>query len=241
MEKKLKVIDCIEAFLGRKGRLVSMSKSCGPAMAVYNSNLVVGDKVLWHGDIDLERDKAILLGIARLFEVDIEVYYEMDLRIFPGEFDTDIEVEQEHKKRIAANTPVWTTKDPFTFAGKDWDEMLDINSEHRAEMMKRRMMAYGFLTPGGTDWKWYNTWYYKGPHKLYRCFRFFYNQFIAYPLESIDYHKSKYVDGERVEIKLSVLDKIRIFVRTFIKEIGYHKKAFETGEIKSVREYLFDH
>lgn len=241
MEKTVKLIEMIELFVGRRGRLVSSSKSCGPAMAVYNSNLVVGDEVLWYGDIDLEVSRFTLLNIAKLFDITIEIYSEMDIRVFAFDNESEEEIKKKHKENIAKSTPVWTTADPFNFAGKDWDEMLELNESHREKMRNRRAIAYGLLTPNGTDWKWYNTWYYNGPHKLYRCVRFFYGQFIEYPLDFVEHSKSKYVDGEKVEVKLSFIEKVKIFVKMFKKEIGYHKKAFETGEIKSIRSYLFDH
>jgi len=230
MNKEFTLDQLIKTFLGPRGRLVSGSKSRGPAMAIYNSNMVVGDEVVWHGDIDLTKDRRILCGIADLFNITIDLYNEHDVRVFPFEVKDNKEMKEKHKKLIEKHTPVFTTKSPDKFAGHDYDEIEERNEKIRQEAIKTHSIYLGFLTPGGTEWKWYNTWYYKGPHYVYRVLRRHVKVFIGWPLSMIGYS----------EEKLSFWAKVKMFFKYFFKEIGYHRIAVKEGQ-STWKELLFYH
>lgn len=54
-----------ENMLGHPGRLISYSKSLGPAGGIYNANIFnERAKRIWYGDIDIVRDREKLLNLA---------------------------------------------------------------------------------------------------------------------------------------------------------------------------------
>lgn len=54
-----------EKMLGHPGRLISFSKSLGPAGGIYNANIFnESAKRIWYGDIDIVRDRENLLNLA---------------------------------------------------------------------------------------------------------------------------------------------------------------------------------
>jgi len=232
MKKEVTLNELVNSFIGRKGRLVSMSKSCGPAMAVYNSNMVVNDEVIWYGDIDLEEDKNILLALSELFGTDIKIYREHGVRVFPFEVKDEVELKEEQKKRIKQNNPVWTTAAPEKYDNKDYLTILAQMNEMRDKNRKDRAICFGLLTPGGTNWAWHNTWWYKGPHKLYRIFKRNYKVFVQYPLQSVKYKKEKQ--------KLSIWKQILLFLQFVKREVNYHREEVKENGV-SWTELLFDY
>ena len=74
--------DVLRILLGREGHICSGSKSCGPAMAVFNANVVIGDKIVWYGDVDMDEKRVLLKILSMHIGAPIEVYYESGLRQF---------------------------------------------------------------------------------------------------------------------------------------------------------------
>lgn len=241
--KMVYVLDMLNVFLGIKGIMVSTSKSCGPAMAVYNANLVVNGFVLWHGDIDLEASRRTLCSIAKMFDITIEVYYESSLRVFPFEVqkkkdknvskkEIDKRIELKQTKLLKKANPVYTTAAPDKFNGEDFEEALAVARVNRDELIKLRRIGYGFLTPNGTEWNRFNTIYYNGPHRIFRCIRYFFRTFIEYPYS---YYSISKREGK------PFFARIKKVVEMFFKEIEYHREIFKGNKVISLSKYLFDH
>jgi len=172
----------LSILLGRPGRLVSASKSRGPAMAVYNSNVVVDGEVVWYGDVDLDKDRNWLGKIAELVGSDIEIYYEHDLRVFPFEVADEKEMSKKHKEKMKNRKPVWSTATPELFGDRPYEEVREEMQKVREERVLDYLAYCGILTPGKTEWKWYNTWFYEGPYKIYAYFDNLYQIYIHYPV-----------------------------------------------------------
>ena len=80
-----KFANAIEKRLGFPGRMISGSKSRFREMfpkhaPIFNSNLVIDNKKVWHGDIDLTLDTGALKEISESLNKKIYVLYEMDGR-----------------------------------------------------------------------------------------------------------------------------------------------------------------
>jgi hypothetical protein len=225
MKKSFTLIQMVEAFIGREGRLVSMSKSCGPAMSVYNSNMVVGDEVIWYGDIDLDLSKEVLCSIAKLFDTTISIYSEHDLRVFSFEVNSNTELKAKWKEKIIKTKPAYTTSSPELYYGQDYYVAKEESEKRKEERIKERRISFGSLTPSGTEWKWYNAWYYNIPHKAYRIVKFLINNHICFPLKCASYEEK---------------GKIRKFFKSFFKEFGYVRIGIKEGQI-TLKDYLFNH
>jgi len=189
----------LNILLGRSGRLVSMSKSCGPAMAIYNSNVVVNNQVVWHGDVDLDADGPLLRRIAELIGAHIDVYYESHLRVFPFEVKDEKEMRKKHKEKMKKVKPTWSTSTPDMFDGKSYEKIRERMSAVRQERILERQIAYGFLTPGGTEWAWYNTWFYRGPYRIYAYLRDRYKIYISYPVYFVKMSDEKLTRWQKVK------------------------------------------
>jgi hypothetical protein len=76
----------VRLILGRDSRLIAGSKStykkCFPKnLVVFNANVVVeGLGKVWHGDLDLTRDEALLVRLAELTDREVYVLPEMAAR-----------------------------------------------------------------------------------------------------------------------------------------------------------------
>jgi len=201
--------DIIEV-LGIQGRMVSGSKSCGPAMAVYNANVGVDGKLVWYGDVDIDRSKVDLIKLSMRIDKDIEVYYERSLRIFPSEA-TDLAKVRKQKEDIKnKNGMVWSTANPNLFNGKNYAEMRILNQKRRDDAVNQRMIWFGSLTPAGTEWTWYNTWYYKSVYRIYEFIAMYYRVYIGYPCYAVS--SSRYP---------TIWGKVKGFMFFFLKEVGY--------------------
>lgn len=85
----MEVREAAELLLGRSGRMIAGSKSAyrkyyPKNLVVFNANLIVQGRKVWHGDLDLSRDEALLVRLAELIEDEVHVLYEMD-----GRFDNE--------------------------------------------------------------------------------------------------------------------------------------------------------
>jgi len=81
----MEVQEAVELILSRSGRLIAGSKSAyrkyyPKNLVLFNANVVVGGRKVWHGDLDLSRDEALLVRLAELIEDEVYVLYEMDAR-----------------------------------------------------------------------------------------------------------------------------------------------------------------
>lgn len=249
MKRKLVTLSTLlPCILGRPGRLVSASKSCGPAMAIYNANVVVDGAVIWYGDIDLNISKQILIAVAKLFNTSIDIYLEHHMRVFPFEVVSDHEQisEDEYQTRLAAlhsakmqqYEPVWSTACPDLFNKEDYSLVAYERELQRAQNIKQRQIAYGILTPNGTSWKWYNTWYYVSIHKAYRIYRYHYKNIIRYSIHSADRSRQRALAAGAPYSYFRYLVKIG---KNIIRELHYYKKAVCDDGTMTWKELLFDH
>lgn len=218
--------EVIEILLGHKGRVCSWSKSCGPAMAIYNSNVVMqkegeDPELIWYGDIVLEEALiSCLTNLADKLGVEIMVFYEHPIRIF--QFTDD---EEEIAKAVDIqkslinnrNGLVWTSLEPYMFDDMSYVEARERREKRREENIRQRQISYGMVTPRGTRWAWYNKWFYKGPYKIYKILdRFCYN-FMWFP----------YKMGFRYSDGLKWTQKLTRFFKIMRKEFYYQR--FEGG------------
>jgi hypothetical protein len=80
------VKDTARLLLGHTGRLIAgsktlYSKTFPKNFVVFNANIVVeGLGKVWHGDLDITRDEALLVRLAELTDREVFVLYEMDGR-----------------------------------------------------------------------------------------------------------------------------------------------------------------
>lgn len=78
--------DMVQLLLGHDGRLIAGSKSTyrriyPKNLVVFNSNVVVeGLGKVWHGDLDITRDEALLVKLAELTDREVYVLPEMAAR-----------------------------------------------------------------------------------------------------------------------------------------------------------------
>ena len=161
-------------FLGHPGKLISGSKSCGPAMGIYNANVVIGDDVVWNGDVDLDVSRKDLIDLSESLSVEVKVYSESPVRIFV--FD-DEDGSKQHAARIQQIDDirnnrglVWTTATPELYRGENYSEARIRNQKLRDERIRDRQIYFGMLTPKGTEWRWHNTWFYLYIYPIYRYF-----------------------------------------------------------------------
>jgi hypothetical protein len=80
------VKDTVRLLLGHQGRMIAGSKSTyrknfPKNLTLFNANVVVeGLGKVWHGDLDLTRDEALLVRLAELTDREVYVLQEMDGR-----------------------------------------------------------------------------------------------------------------------------------------------------------------
>jgi len=172
----LSLLGVLQLILGYEGRVVSQSKSCGPPMAVYNSNLVVEHfgnpeqySVVWYGDINLTKQTTELLtSVADAFQCTLYVFREHPIRTFIfNKRDQDkilYRQQRDIKNRIGL---VWTSKEPEIFDNKSYNEMFKVMSDVRNTAIRQKMITHEEVTPRGTEWTWYNEWFYKSIYKAY--------------------------------------------------------------------------
>lgn len=84
------VKNTVRLLLGHNGRMIAGSKSTyrknfPKNLVLFNANVVVeGLGKVWHGDLDLTRDEALLVRLAELTDREVYVLQEMD-----GRFDNE--------------------------------------------------------------------------------------------------------------------------------------------------------
>lgn len=84
------VKDTVKLLLGRAGRMIAGSKSTYKKafpknLVAFNANVCIeGLGKVWHGDLDITRDEALLVRLAELTDREVYVLYEMD-----GRFDNE--------------------------------------------------------------------------------------------------------------------------------------------------------
>jgi hypothetical protein len=81
----MEITAALQALLGHTGRMIAGSKSTyrryyPKNLVVFNANIVIGNKKVWHGDLDISRDEPLLVRLAELTEQEVYVLYEMDGR-----------------------------------------------------------------------------------------------------------------------------------------------------------------
>ncbi len=179
---KFSLDEMLEICIGMKGTAKYMSKSCGPPLAIYNSNVFIENKRIYYGDLDLEVWRRMLCRLAEFLEKEIRVYGETI-----GRWE---ELSEKNKDAYA-----WSTKEPDKIWKKDWYEMLCQQTKRREENLKARRTVsyldpatkrwnYALYTPFDTNWHWYNIGFYKTYLKIRR----FYNVIKG----EIDYRFYKY-------------------------------------------------
>lgn len=77
--------DFAEVYLGSNGSLISWSKSKyreehPENLVVFNSNVCTKNGKIWYGDIDVTRNKEVLLMLSNAIEEEIYILREMDGR-----------------------------------------------------------------------------------------------------------------------------------------------------------------
>jgi len=84
------VKDTVRLILGHHGRMIAGSKSTyrknfPKNLVLFNANVIVeGAGKVWHGDLDITRDEALLVRLAELTDREVYVLQEMD-----GRFDNE--------------------------------------------------------------------------------------------------------------------------------------------------------
>jgi hypothetical protein len=81
----MEITAALQALLGHTGRMIAGSKSTyrryyPKNLVVFNANIIIGNKKVWHGDLDISRDEPLLVRLAELTEQEVYVLYEMDGR-----------------------------------------------------------------------------------------------------------------------------------------------------------------
>ena len=81
----MEIAAALQALLGHTGRMIAGSKSAyrryyPKNLVVFNANIVIDNKKVWHGDLDISRDEPLLVRLAELTEQEVYVLYEMDGR-----------------------------------------------------------------------------------------------------------------------------------------------------------------
>jgi hypothetical protein len=189
--RKLTMKGVLESILGVPGGICSWSKTMGPAMAVYNSKVFIDGDSIWHGDIVLNpTTRSILERFARDNDIVITVEYESG-----GE--------------------VWSTSDPKKMDGRPIEEAILLREKRSTERKTARLVSYGILTPRGTDWKWYNTWFYKTIWAFFAYIHSWIHIFLVFP-----YTFTKMS-------KLTFWGHVREYFRVMRKEFWYQR--FEGG------------
>ena len=200
----------IETMIGYAGKIVSSSKSCGPPMAIFNANVVVGEEVIWYGDIDIDKSFSALCGIAEIYDEEIKIFAESPIRIFAiHPKDKERLLKQQKINIKEGNGLVWTTTDPLKWAGQDIGIAREERTKRCEKNIKNRHSYLGILTPRGTEWHWYNAWFYKTIYKIYVFFKTIFNVFVEFP-----YYVAKHQKDRR----------IARFLHSLKTEIGYHRR-----------------
>lgn len=81
----MEIKPALDLLLGHSGRLIAGSKSTyrryyPKNLVLFNANVIIAGKKVWHGDLDISRDEALLVRLAELTEQEVYVLYEMDGR-----------------------------------------------------------------------------------------------------------------------------------------------------------------
>jgi len=85
-DPSLPVKELVRTILGHSGRMIAGSKSTyrrtfPKNLVVFNANVVLeGLGKVWHGDLDITRDEALLVRLAEVTDRQLHVLYEMDGR-----------------------------------------------------------------------------------------------------------------------------------------------------------------
>lgn len=187
----------LESILGHPGGICSFSKSMGPAMAVYNSKLILGcdgkSQEIWHGDIVLS---SIIRRILERYATDHNIVLTVNYE---------------------SGGKVWCTKTPEILDNMPVLEAEEVRIRRSEERIRDRLSGMGILTPIGTAWTWYNTWFYKGPYAVYAYLRSFGHAFIWYPI-NFAIMSDGYDGGNR-----TFWGKIRLAFKIFLKECHYQR------------------
>ena len=212
--------ELLKSILGHPGALCSWSKSCGPAMAVYNSNIVIIDGkkdpyVAWYGDIVVNPTMVrVLCKFAIYYNVEIQVFHESPVRQFVFDKKDESKCSKEQLKAIKAKSGfVWSTATPDMWGDMPYAEAEELRELRTAENIKDRLIGCKILTPRGTKWTWYNTWFYKSIWAFGAKISDIYHVFIQWPYETTKYHT-----------EMDLKDKIKKFFHSFKKEIWYQRQ-----------------
>lgn len=198
----------LEAILGHHGGVCSFSKTMGPPMAVYNSHVLVNYDKVWNGDIVLDNStRKILCNYATYHDVCISVSYESG-----GE--------------------VWTTDTPEELDGMEIGDAIEFRERRSEERIKDRLSSLGILTPRGTDWTWYNAWFYKSIWVIGEKIHNIYDVFIRFPFRC-----AFFVHSYDNSNKGSVIDKTLYALKVFRKEL--HFQRFQGGLLHFWKFKLF--
>ena len=85
-DSSLSVERLVSLLLGHSGRMIAGSKSTylrafPKNLVMFNANVILeGMGKVWHGDLDITRDEALLVRLAELTDRELYVLYEMDGR-----------------------------------------------------------------------------------------------------------------------------------------------------------------
>lgn len=97
------VKDTVRLLLGHNGRMIAGSKSTyrknfPKNFVLFNANVVVeGLGKVWHGDLDLTRDEALLVRLAELTDREVYVLQEMD-----GRFENEEKPKINHAMYVVS-------------------------------------------------------------------------------------------------------------------------------------------
>lgn len=141
----MEVAAAVQAMLGHSGRMIAGSKSTyrryyPKNLIVFNANVLVGGKKVWHGDLDITRDEALLVRLAELVQEEVHVLYEMD-----GRFDNEDSPKIEKAVYRVAKIPFlhW-----HTYVGevlcpyhKRYKRTGIIQTKSTAELKKEKLVA----------------------------------------------------------------------------------------------------
>ena len=216
--------ELMDAILGPSGRICSGSKSIGPAMAIYNSNMVFWQEkedpdIVWYGDLVLDETMVkILTRLADQLKLEIMVFYESPLRQFAIN-EEDYSKAREFQKGLIKNRSglVWTSREPTMFANMPYEEAKQKNKARREKARTMRAAYVGMLTPVGTEWRCYNKWFYKGPYRVYVYLKRWVVNFLVWPFKAAFLWK----------LKLKWYQRISLFFKSVAKEFYYQR--FERG------------
>ena len=103
------VKNTVRLLLGHNGRMIAGSKSTyrknfPKNLVLFNANVVVeGLGKVWHGDLDLTRDEALLVRLAELTDREVYVLQEMD-----GRFDNEAKPKINHALYVVSRIKMFS-------------------------------------------------------------------------------------------------------------------------------------